>query len=275
MTAPADLPGGTVPRDRAQLREHLVAQAIAGPVATPREANLRNYAQLADRVSGWTFGVSFAGRWDRTDVLALMAERVGVDPDPRHTEGRDVIDPDRTLDALDALGGVVGAVAAARGSVLLATGHPAGLLAVYLAVAESLRAAGCAILEPASGHRYARRDGSVLEVRYLGGVGMVSSRGGLDHTHSPRPMAAMLAGLAPARPDLVIADHGFAGAAAEAGVRTVGFADSNDPALFVAQAEGKLAAVVPLDDNVTPDRYAPLTAYLVDVIERAFTPSAP
>jgi len=246
MTAPADLPGGTVPRDRAQLREHLVAQAIAGPVATPREANLRNYAQLADRVSGWTFGVSFAGRWDRTDVLALMAERVGVDPDPRHTEGRDVIDPDRTLDALDALGGVVGAVAAARGSVLLATGH-----------------------------RYARRDGSVLEVRYLGGVGMVSSRGGLDHTHSPRPMAAMLAGLAPARPDLVIADHGFAGAAAEAGVRTVGFADSNDPALFVAQAEGKLAAVVPLDDNVTPDRYAPLTAYLVDVIERAFTPSAP
>ena len=51
-------------------------------------------------------------------------------------------------------------------------------------------------------------------------------------------------------PDLVVADHGWAGAAGQAGITTVGFADCNDPALFVGEAEGKVAVVVPLDDNV-------------------------
>ena len=64
-------------------------------------------------------------------------------------------------------------------------------------------------------------------------------------------------------PDLVVADHGWAGAAGQAGIDAVGFADSNDPALFVAEAEGKVLVCVPLDDNVAPHLYAPLTAYLL------------
>jgi hypothetical protein len=50
-------------------------------------------------------------------------------------------------------------------------------------------------------------------------------------------------------------------------VLTVGFADSNDPALFVGEAEGDVAVCVPLDDNVAPTLYAPMTAYL---LARAF-----
>jgi hypothetical protein len=46
-------------------------------------------------------------------------------------------------------------------------------------------------------------------------------------------------------------------------VPTVAFADSNDPGLFVGEAEGKIDVVVPLDDNVTPADYAPLAAYLL------------
>ena len=64
-------------------------------------------------------------------------------------------------------------------------------------------------------------------------------------------------------PDLVIADHGWAGAAGQAGVATVGFADCNDPALFAGEAEGKVRVVVPLDDNVPPHYYTPLTVYLL------------
>jgi hypothetical protein len=64
-------------------------------------------------------------------------------------------------------------------------------------------------------------------------------------------------------PDLVVADHGFAGAAGRAGVTCVGFADCNDPALFVGEAEGDVAVCVPLDDNVMPDLYVPLTRYLL------------
>ena len=65
-------------------------------------------------------------------------------------------------------------------------------------------------------------------------------------------------------PDLVIGDHGWAGAAGQAGIDAVGFADCNDPALFVGEAEGRVVSCVPLDDNVDPRRYAPLTAYLLD-----------
>jgi Phosphatase len=79
-------------------------------------------------------------------------------------------------------------------------------------------------------------------------------------------MEAMIADLAAESndwPDLAIADHGWAGAAGEAGIRTVGFADSNDPALFAGEAEGKTAVVVPPDDNVRPHHYTPMTAYLL------------
>jgi hypothetical protein len=61
----------------------------------------------------------------------------------------------------------------------------------------------------------------------------------------------------------VVADHGWAGAAGEAGVDAIGFADCNDPALFVGEAEGKVLVSVPLDDNVAPHLYAPLTAYVL------------
>ena len=64
-------------------------------------------------------------------------------------------------------------------------------------------------------------------------------------------------------PDLAIADHGWAGAAGQAGIDTVGFADCNDPALFAGEAEGKVHPVVPLDDNVLPHHYTPLTVYLL------------
>ena len=54
-------------------------------------------------------------------------------------------------------------------------------------------------------------------------------------------MRAVLAARWASPPDLVVADHGWAGAAAEAGIEALGMADCNDPALFVAEEEGKPA----------------------------------
>jgi hypothetical protein len=67
-------------------------------------------------------------------------------------------------------------------------------------------------------------------------------------------MARMLAEV---RPDLVFADHGFAGAAIEAGIETLSIADVNDPALLVARAQGRTDTVIVMDDNVQPDAYWP------------------
>jgi hypothetical protein len=63
--------------------------------------------------------------------------------------------------------------------------------------------------------------------------------------------------LAEGLPDLVVADHGFAGAALEAGVETLSFAEVNDPALLVAKAQGRTEVVVVLDDHVPPANYWP------------------
>jgi len=90
------------------------------------------------------------------------------------------------------------------------------------------------------------------------------------HTHSPDPMREVLRALEREGhdlPDLVVADHGWAGCAGSLGIETVGFADSNDPALFVGEAEGTVQVCVPLDDNVPPHLYAPMTAYLLDAAD--------
>jgi hypothetical protein len=255
---------------RAELREQLRAARIAGDVATSRANNLRSYRRVAAADEYASFGLDLDRRWTFEAVLAVMAARCGVSPEAAHTEGPDTIDPDLTIDALEAAAVHLARAAADRARVLVATGHPAGLLPVHLATAAALRRAGCDLLTPAAGWAYEewRRDGeTVREIRHVGDVAMVSGRGELSHTHSAVPMRAMLDDLAATGqepPDLVFADHGWAGAAGSAGISVVGFADSNDPALFLGAEEGAIAVVVPLDDNVLPHLYGPLTAYLLD-----------
>jgi hypothetical protein len=70
-------------------------------------------------------------------------------------------------------------------------------------------------------------------------------------------------------PELVLADHGWAGAAAVRGVEVVCFTDVNDPALAVAKEDGLVNVVVPLDDNLPPSNYDPLRDYLVERIQTA------
>jgi Phosphatase len=251
------------------LRDHLVAHAIAGTVATPRQDSLAKYRRMVGGDWQCTFGLTFNRAWTVETVLAEMARRCGVSGDPAVRQGPDFIDPDLTIDRLRAMAARLGEVAAARGTVLLGTGHPAGLLAIHAVLSRRLRSAGCQVLTPAAGWRGRplfddeQLDG---ELRYWERVAVISVFGGLAHTHGPAPMRAMLADLrqfGQPMPDLVIGDHGFAGAAGEAGLRVVGFADCNDPALFVGEAEGRIDVSVPLDDNVPPDLYEPVTAFLL------------
>jgi hypothetical protein len=251
------------------LRQQLLDTRIAGDIATPRENNLDKYRMFAAGLARARFGLESSTTWSVDDVVALMARKVGVSADPDHRQGGDRIDPDLTISGLTRMAARLAAAAGPGRRVIVATGHPAGLLAVHQPLARALAAAGTEILTPAQGWTYelVMRSGPVTrEIRYVGDVAMVSTRGELNHTHSPRPMQAILAELAAAGadpPDLVLADHGWAGAAAQAGITSVGFADSNDPALFVGELEGKVAVAVPLDDNVAPHLYAPLTAFLL------------
>ncbi|MET8142053.1 phosphatase [Sphaerisporangium sp. NPDC005288] len=257
------------PPTRSELTQHLVDTKIAGNIATSRENNLDHYRSLALGDPYYMFGLTFDNEWTYRDVLALMAKSAGVIDDPEHRAGQDTIDPERTVDALE---GMAARIAAALRKpdprVIIATGHPTGIMTIHLALARFAAARGATLLTPAEGLMISSGGlGRKRRVVYFDEVAVLADGGALVHSHDPAPMQAMLARLDGERPDLVIADHGWAGAAGEAGVETVGFADSNDPGLFVGEAEGKIAVTVPLDDNVFPRHYAPLTSYLIARVE--------
>ncbi|MET7304228.1 phosphatase [Embleya sp. NPDC005575] len=257
------------PPSRDELLRHLVATRIAGRVATPREVNLRHYAELVKGNRRFWLGLDLGDRWKtEEDVLAVMVERVGVHPDPDHRTGQDTIDPRLTLDGLDRMAAVLRDAAARRLRVLLATGHPGGLLDVHQAIGRALRAAGAEILDiPRELHTTEGDDETSGSVRQFGDVAVLERGATLWHTHAPQPMSAILDALAATgrpRPELVVADHGWAGRAGQHGIPTVAFADCNDPALFLGEAEGTVTVTVPLDDHVVDARdYAPMTAYLL------------
>ncbi|NUU23091.1 MAG: phosphatase [Streptomycetaceae bacterium] len=257
--------------DRARLRAHLLRSRIAGDVATPRENNLRYYRLMSERHPGCLFGLEPDGTWTPEEVLALMVRRCGVVADPAHRNGQDTIDPDLTIAALDAYADRLALAAARRERVIVATGHPDGLMDYYRALARALERAGCTLLRPARDWTYKTPASEGSKPRYIDYRGpvahVVDDVGAPAHTHSARPIRAMLASLADdgePLPDLVVGDHGWAGGAGQAGVAAIGFADCNDPALFVGAEEGMVAVSVPLDDNVQPHLYRPLLAYVLD-----------
>ncbi|QNP72554.1 phosphatase [Streptomyces roseirectus] len=248
---------------RSELVEHLVKTRIAGQVATPRENNLAHYRQLANGVRNFWLGLELGDRWaDEQDVLAVMAERVGVNDDPEYRYGQDTIDPELTVDALDRMAARLRKAADGHQRVLFATGHPGGLLDVHRTVAGALRTAGCDIVVIPDGLQ--TEEGYVMQ---FADVAVLEHGATLWHTHSGEPMRQILTALertARDLPDLVVADHGWAGYAAQHGVDSVGYADCNDPALFLAESEGTLQVAVPLDDHVvSPRYYDPMVAYLL------------
>ncbi|MFD6420202.1 phosphatase [Streptomyces sp. NPDC060194] len=258
------------------LRAHLVATRLAGEVATPREAGLRSYRLLAAGDPRVLLGLEPDGRWGEADVLRLMAERCGVSDDPRQVAGGDVIDPERTVAALDAFAERLGEAAGRHVPVLIGTGHPHRLLGFYAALADALSTAGCEVLSPSQGvsvditTRFGLRR---YNLDYVRGVAFVREAAGRErggapgaHSHSPLPVRVALGGALEAGgplPGLVIGDHGWVCGAGQLGFETIGLADTDDPSLFVGEAEGRVSVVVPLDDAVRSSYYRPLTRYVL------------
>jgi hypothetical protein len=253
------------------LRAHLVAARLAGRVATPREKALRSYRGFAARDPRVTLGLDPEGVWGTGELLELMAQRCGVSPDPGYAEGDDTIDPDCTVAALDAFAERLRQVVRERAPVLLGTGHPHRLHGFYASLAAALSAAGCAVLTPAYGRCVdvptqfgVRRH----RLGYVGGVAVLRPTGGGDaaHTHSPLPVRVALAAAAReggVLPRLVLGDHGFICGAGQLGIEAMGPGASDDPAVFVAEAEGRVSVAIPLDDSVRSDYYLPLTRYVL------------
>lgn len=259
------------------LRAHLVEARLAGSIATSREKSLQRYRLFAAGDPRALIGLEPERDWSVRDVLRLMGEQCGVSADPAHISGTDVIDPDRTVAALDAFAERLRAAARSHAPVLIGTGHPHRLTGFYGALADALSAAGCPVLTPAYGMSIdiATRFGvRTYNLAYVRGVARMREPGAWHgpgelgvHTHSPLPVRSALGAAADAAgplPELVIGDHGWVCGAGQLGFEAIGLADTDDPALFVGQAEGRVSVVVPLDDAVRSDYYRPLTRYVLN-----------
>ena len=197
-----------------------------------------------------------AGRVGLQDVLDLVSAGCRrADRSDATSSATSHIAPEPILAACEALGDRLALAAEGGERVLIATGHPVGLDLLYREL-ERLLARARRPGDQAGRRRLVARSapGPRLVDRLLSGVGMLTDGREPRHTHWPDAMQRMLAD---ERPDLVIADHGFAGAAIEAGIETVSVADVNDPALLVAKAQGRTEMVVVMDDHVDADAYWP------------------
>jgi histidinol phosphate phosphatase hisN-like protein len=229
---------------------------MAGVVSHPMDNVLWKIGLLCDGDPEAQFGLSGVDVMSEEQVLALIGAASGFEPDPYVRWGPVRVQPEPILAECRRMGDRL-AIAVSRGErVLLATGHPTGLIQLYAELGRVLAGFGCEILRPADGVRWEEphRRQRHHEIRYVNGVAVLTDRASARHTHSPRAMQTMLQEVTP---DLVVADHGFAGAAIEAGVGTVSVADVNDPALIVAKAQGRTDVVVVMDDNVSPEAYWP------------------
>jgi Phosphatase len=243
-----------------QYADRLLDAGVAGTCTSHgAENNLYKIGLLLEKDEANTFGmeellrdVSFEEAYD------AVAFQIGNSPDREETRGRGCIDPARTASGLVEAGERIREVAGSGGRLVFATGHPGALILYYIGLARWAAEIGGEVVTAETRGLYQRG----VSLDWAESVAALGDGASLFHTHDPEPMRDVLRQSGPV--DLVVADHGFAGAAIAAGVPTVAVMDTNDPALAVVAGRGADVTVVPMDDN------RPLNAYAsaLDVVRR-------
>jgi hypothetical protein len=236
------------------LKEHAELLRKAGVAGTHTshgaEDNLYKIHAFLDGHSTYVFGMDHLPRTvGFEETYAAVAERTGYPPDAEVSPGRGCIDPTRTAAGLLAAGERIRAVAGSGGRLLFGTGHPGALLFFYLQLGYWAEGLGGDVLVLDGRERF----GFSPDLEWVRHVAVLGDGASLYHTHSPQPMREALARAG--RVDLVVADHGFAGAAIAADIPTVAIMDTNDPALAVASLRGADLTLVPMDDNRSQNSY--------------------
>jgi Phosphatase len=250
-----------------EARAALVAAGITGPHQShARGKNIDKIYALLESETDDRFGLSGLERYSAGEVLSFLAELTGCSDDIADLQCDELIDPDKTIAGVILAAQRLETHARRGGTLLMATGHPTGLLENHFRIGDAFRAAGGKLLRLRE-EEHLHIHGRGREVRYVGNVACLADWGQLLHTHSGAAMEALLE--VEPWPEMVFADHGFAGACIERGIPTIAVMDINDYALAVAAAEGKDVTLIPMDDNRPPRLYEPVWRLFEQVLEGA------
>ncbi len=243
--APATENGSAVAKPLTPTRR-LLAGHVAGPHPELGRAEVESIVgRLTSGSPDAVLGLDL-GRISRDEAYGALEAIWGWSGD----SARATIDPARTLEAASVAAGLLAASAVPGAKVALATGRPAALLPLYRALAGAVTEAGGELL---GGDQQAVEGASDQAMWWHDGVAVVSD--GLSILADDGLHAGPEWLFAVGRPKLVIADHGFAGAAIADGHQTIALADLDALALGVAARRGLPVCVVPLHDGRPPSAY--------------------
>jgi hypothetical protein len=243
--------------DRTELERALLAGGVAGTATHPIDNVRGNIEKLLDHDHDKEFGLTGLQEGMTLHRVLGLVERAAGSPIDRDARSGPVeIQARPIVDDSVAAGQRLARASENGETIVFATGHPTGLVYLYHELASELARRGASILVLGRGVRW-REPGLDHDwfIEHHDGVAMLSDGRAPRHTHKPDAMERMLA---EGRPDLVFADHGFAGAAIGAGVETISIADVNDTALLVAKEQGRTQHVLVFDDHVDPNAYWPV-----------------
>lgn len=243
------------------LAEALEREKVVGWIGTPVHDVMRKARMLAAGDPSVALGLQKLLPTSVDEIVSglnRLAEWDFVSEDG--SRGRSWVSPEGVIAQAEGWAGRLRTACERGEQVFFGTGHPTGPLEMYVRLADALRERGAGVIRCDEGEPF---DGYVggSEIRCVCDVACVSIGGDLAHTHSARPMEGMLEdGLSP---DLVVGDHGFAGAALARGIDAVCVLDTNDPALALAWDRGLPAWPILCDDNRPPGAYRALTEFIL------------
>jgi hypothetical protein len=234
-----------------RFRKVLVSSGVTGEIsAHGAKTNLESIDRLLALDPYVTFGIRVVEQaikqknLHRPQVIEVMAASLGITVERFNQPGPGYIDPGLTAERLHTALKLMHGVADSGGLVVLATAHPGSLASYYLALASFITENGGRVYRSNSPVK-------IAEYRWIddvGGVHMLTDEGALMHTHDSIGFDHFLHGL-PEPPALVIADHGYAGAAINHGLKTIALHDVDDPGIPLAAHLGANIVAIPMNDN--------------------------
>jgi|GEM_PF-1016345 len=243
------------------LREQVIGTRVTGTHARLGRAEfLSMMRRLRDGERSMLWGLDPFPALELDEILEVARTQWGW----RESEQKVASSPDHSRAALARSLDLIDEVARRGGRIAFATGRPASMLGLYRSLAARARAGGADLIDERQTGEF-RSDGrSGRRLWWLDGVAAVTDG---EHLLAQSGIDAADEFLfwVP-RPQLVVADVGFAAGAARDGIETVAFADLDAVALGVAAARGRRVTVVPVDVSRPPYAYRLLLEWAEDLL---------
>lgn len=232
-----------------QLADYLVEHGFSGSIPINEgPKNWRAIKKLTKRDDFYTFGINQINsavksrRVNARTVRDVLIKASGLNLKRFSNKGAGYFDPVKSAEALIEGLDRIKQAAKKHDRMIFATGHPGAMLGFMAELAAWAHKQGATLVT-------INQAVHIRNQYYLDMAGPIftpSDGCSAWHSHDTAYMQALLDRQTA---DLVVGDHGFVGAALNNNLPCIGFYDTDDPAMPLAQHLGLPVFAVPMNDN--------------------------